>query len=298
MKKQIYLIFSIFLISVFCVNISIAGEKSKKEEKKAIRKARNKYLGLGLGFSYSKVIDKATSPLLYKGFGFPYVSLNYFVHSDKRIKSLEIDFAFNMLHTRTETPWYDPQIFSGNTAIRYNILYRIKKIYKNRINWYVGPEFNINNHFRVNYKYGNSAFNFDSYMGFGFATRFEFPFSYKSKKMKIWFMKFNRRDRNLRLSWQFSMPVINMIIRPSYVTITNFIDPDLQASVAGDQVSSGFFVPLNIRSQTELYYILHNQNMLKLSYVWNFFHHDTGYNKVQTAFHGFYFSFIFKFNNK
>ena len=103
MKRHIYLILSIFLISVFCVNKSLAGDKTKKEAKKLERKARDKYLGLGLGFSHSKVIDKATSPLLYKGFGFPYISLNYFVHSDKRIKSLEIDFAFNQLNTRTET---------------------------------------------------------------------------------------------------------------------------------------------------------------------------------------------------
>jgi len=266
--------------------------------KKAERKARDKYLGLGLGMSYIKVTDNTTSPLMYKGLQFPAAKLDYLVHSVKIIKTLETDFSFGWLSTRTETPWYDPTNTSYFVAIRYNILYNIKKPANGKINLYVGPELNINGHFRVNYKYGNSAFTFDNYNGVGVATRVEFPFSYTSKKVKVWFMNFNRRDRTLRLSWQLSMPLVSYMIRPTYVTITNFIDPDLQSKITSDHTDGGFFVPLNIRSQAELYYILHNQNMLKLSYIWNYYHHDPGYNKVQSAYHGFLFSFVFKFNQQ
>ena len=160
----------------------------------------------------------------------------------------------------------------------------------------LGPELNINGHFRVNYKYGNSAFTFDNYNGLGIASQFEFPFSYKAKKVKVWFMNFNRRDRDLRLSWQLSSPIVSFMIRPTYVTITNFIDPDLQSKITADHVSGGFFVPFNLRSQTDLYYILHNQNQIRISYVWNFFHHDPGYNKVQSVYHGLTLSLLYKFN--
>jgi hypothetical protein len=273
-------------------------KKEKKAERKNERKARDKYLGLGLGFSYVKVTDNATSPLLYKGFNFPFASIDYLVHSDKRIKTLEAGFSFGWLKTRTETPWYDPRMTSYLVSIRYNILYRVKQLLQNRVNWYVGPEFNINGHFRVNYKYGNSAFTFDNYNGIGVATRFEFPFGYKNKDCKFLGINFHRRDRDLRLSWQLSMPIASYLIRPTYVTITNFIDPDLQTKITPDHTTGGFFIPFNIRSQTELYYILHNQNMLKISYIWNFYSHDPGYNKVQSAYHGFLFSFVTKFNYK
>lgn len=295
-KKSCVLLLLLFTFSL----VYSQEEKPAKDKiaKKMIRKARDRYLGLGLGFSYMKVTDNTTSPLMYKGVQFPYAKLDYLIHSKDRIKTLETEFSFGWLNTRTETPWYDPQNTSYLVVIRYNILYRFMSIAKDKINWYLGPEFNINGHFRVNYKYGNSAFTFDNYNGVGVATRFEFPFSYKSRKVKIWFMKFNRRDRNLRLSWQLSAPIVSFMIRPTYVTITNFIDPDLQTRVTSENTDGGFFVPLNIRSQTELYYELHNQNMLKLSYIWNFYNHDPGYNKVQSAYHGFLFSFIFKFNNK
>ena len=220
------------------------------------------------------------------------------MHSEKIIKTLESDFSFGSLRTRTSTPWYDPTNTSFFLSLRFNILFNVKKLANDRINWYVGPEFNINGHFRINYKYGNSALNFDNYNGIGVATRFELPLRYSSKKVKLWFMKFNRRDRDLRLSWQLSTPVLSYLVRPTFVTITNFIDPELQASITPDNTDTGFFVPLNLRSQTELYYILHNQNMLKLSYIWNFYHYNPGYNKVQSAYQGFLFSFIFKFNQK
>lgn len=274
------------------------SEPSKSELKKAERKARDKYLGFGLGMAYVKVIDNATSPLLYKGLVFPATKVDYLVHSERIIKTLEAEFSFGNLYSRTETPWYDPANTSYFASIRFNILYSIKKFAKDRINWYIGPELNINGHFRVNYKYGNSAFTFDNYNGIGVASRMEYPFRWKSKKVKAWFMNFNRRDRELRLSWQLSVPVVSYMIRPTYVTITNFIDPNLQAKVTSENTDGGLFVPLNIRSQTELYYILHNQNMLKLSYIWNFYNHDPGYNKVQSAYHGFLFSFTFKFNNQ
>ncbi|MEZ5083988.1 MAG: hypothetical protein R2750_11150 [Bacteroidales bacterium] len=289
------------LVFLFAFSLIYAQEENPDENKttkKMIRKARDRYLGLGLGFSYMKVIDNTTSPLLYKGLQFPYAKLDYLVHSENRIKTLETEFSFGWLNTRTETPWYDPQNTSYLLIIRYNILYRLRSVLKDKINWYLGPEFNINGQFRVNYKYGNSAFTFDNYNGVGVATRFEFPFSYSARKVKIWFMNFNRRDRNLRLSWQLSTPVVSFMIRPTYVTITNFIDPDLQTKITSENTDGGFFVPLNIRSQTELFYELHNQNMFKLSYIWNFYNHDPGYNKVQSAYHGFLFSFIFKFNNK
>lgn len=297
MVKKAFVLLALFFAFSFIYaqdTVSI----TKKEANKMVRKARDRYLGLGLGTNDIKVIDNTTSPLLYKGFQFPYAKLDYLIHSTVRIKTLESEFSFGWLSTRTQTPWYDPQNTSYLVVIRYTILYRVRTLANDKINWYLGPEFNLNGHFRVNYKYGNSAFTFDNYNGIGAATRVEFPFSYKARKVSIWFMNFNRRDRNLRLSWQLSAPFVSFMIRPTYVTITNFIDPDLQRKITSENTDGGFFVPLNIRSQAELYYELHNENMFKLSYIWNFYNHDPGYNKVQSAYHGFLFSFIFKFNHK
>ena len=292
-KHFIVVIFTLFAVQGITQQQS---EEPDAPSKKQIRKARDKYLAIGSGLSYVKVIDNATSPLLYRGLQPGNASLGYLVHSEERIKHIDVDFNFGWLKTRTETPWYDPRNTSYRIAIRHNILYRLQPEIFNKVSWYIGPELNINGHFRINYKYGNSAFTFDNYNGIGIATQFEYAFGYKSRELKFWFIKINRRDRDLRLSWQLSTPVISFMIRPNYVTITNFIDPELQTKITADHIDGGFFVPFNLRSQTDLYYILHNQNMLKISYTWNFYHHDPGFNKVQSAYHGWFFSFVFKFN--
>ncbi len=298
MKNKFLTVLFLCLI-VFLISRPVhAGDRDKHELRKSERKARDKYLGLGIGSSFIKVRDEATSPLLYKGFEVPFVSLGYLTHSEKVIKTLETDFSFGWLKTRTQTPWYDQRNTSYYLAIRYNWLYRLPFLKEKKIRWYLGPELNINGHFRVNFKFDNSAFTFDNYNGIGFANRFELPFGYKSSEFKFLGIHFKRRDRNLRLSWQLSMPLASFVIRPTYVTITNFIDPELQRKITPEQVTGGIFIPFAVRSQTELYYLLHNGNMFKLSYVWSYFSHDPGYNKVQTAFHGLLFSFIFKFNYK
>lgn len=296
MKKSLLSIISIFFLILLIAVPGYSMDKERRQQKKLERKSRDKYFGLGLGCSYMKVIDNATSPLLYKGLNIPFVSLGYLTHSDRIIKTFETDFAYGKLKTRTETPWYDPRNTSYYIAFRYDILYRIIKFEKLNVNWYLGPEINSNSHFRINYKYENSAFNFDNYNGIGIASRFELPFSYKSAQFKFLGLNFKRRDRNLRLSWQLSVPVFSLMIRPTYVTITNFIDPELQTKITSDNTDGGFMVPLNLRSQTELHYKLHNGNMFRIAYIWNFYSHDPGYNKVQSAFHAFCFSFIFKFN--
>lgn len=239
----IFLLFISFLLfSPTSANFCEAQDTLNiKEARKLKHKARDKYVYFGLGFSYIKVTDKNTSPLMYKGLQMPYTSIGYLNHSSKKIQSIEIDFSFGFLKSRTKTPWYSAQNMSFYTNIRYDILYSIRSFARERINWYIGPEFNINGHFRINDKYGNSAFNFDSYAGAGFVTRFELPFSWKGRTYKFLGKDRNRRDRNLRLSWQLSTPVVSLLIRPTYVTITNFIDPELQTKITKENTSGGFF---------------------------------------------------------
>jgi len=259
---------------------SIPADKEKKEARKLEKKTRERFLGLGIGFSHVKVMDQATSPLLYKGIEFPFLSLGYLTHSYRIVRTFEIDFSAGSLKTRTETDWQDTKNSSYYIVMRYNQLYRVRPILHDKVNWYLGPEANFNGHIRHNIKYENSAVTYDTYFGLGISNRFEFPFHIKKRK--------------LRLSWQLSIPVVGFVIRPSYVTIPHYFDSNIFSSLS---TKGGFFTPFNIRSQTELFWVLKNQNMFKLSYIWNFYNHNPGYNKVQSAFHGLCFSFIFKFNH-
>jgi hypothetical protein len=123
----------------------------------------------------------------------------------------------------------------------------------------------------------------------------EFPFNYESKDCKFLGMKLHRRDRKLLLSWKLYVPVFTSIYRPNYVSILNFIDPETSVFKT-ENLHSGIFTFLEIQSDIELYYFLHNGNILKLSYLWEYHQYRPGTNDVQGAMNGLGFSFVFKFN--
>jgi hypothetical protein len=123
----------------------------------------------------------------------------------------------------------------------------------------------------------------------------EFPFNYESKDCKFLGMKLHRRDRKLLLSWKLYVPVFTSIYRPNYVSILNFIDPETSVFKT-ENLHSGIFTFLEIQSDIELYYFLHNGNILKLSYLWEYHQYKPGANDVRGAMNGLGFSFVFKFN--
>lgn len=293
---------SLFLLfcSLFLIQTGFSQETKadKKARKKTERKARDKYLSSGLGVVKMSAKDYATSPLLYSGatgFG----NLEYLIHSDKLIKTFGLSLGSGTL--KTDKDDHPNLTRSSATGIyfdfRFLYLMKIMKLADDRVTWYIGPGLDFTNYSRINFKYGNSAYNYEYMLDLGFASRIEFPFGYKSKDCKFLGMKFHRRDRQYRLSWQLYLPVIGTIYRPGYVTITNFSNPD-EPVFNANNLSTVVFKFLQISSNVELFYLLHNGNMLKLSYLWEYYQFNPGFNKVQGALNGVYFSFIFKFNEK
>lgn len=291
-KRFIALTISFVLLLVF-VGHAQQNETDKRVLKKAERKARDKYLNAGAGIVKMSTKDQATSPLLYSG-PTAMLKLEYLVHSEKLIKTFDISGGVGYLRT-------DKNLASGNAAglyfnFRFNHLHKAFQIGDEKVKGYLGGAVDFTNFSRINYKFGNALYNYEYMFSLGLAGRFELPFSYQSKDFKFLGMKFHRRNRKLRLSWQMYLPVLTTIYRPNYVSILNFADPETSL-VNSENFKSGLFTYFQFHSELELYYILHNNNMLKLSYLWEFHQYDPGYNKVQGALNGIYFSFILRLNN-
>lgn len=294
-----------YLFSIILLFCSLAGttaysqdsKAEKKLKKKTERKARDKSLSSGFGVFKMSAKDKATSPLLYSGpagFG----NLQYLVHSEKLIKTFDLSVGGGTLKTGKETHYGLTRGYATGVYFNFRFLHfwKVMQFAKDKLTWYIAPGIDFTNYSRINFKYGNSAYNYEYMLNIGAGSRIEFPFGYKSRECKFLGMKFRRRDRQYRLSWQVYLPVVGTIFRPGYVSITNFSNPE--ESVFNSAVlKTGVFKYFEISSNIELFYILHNGNMLKLSYLWEYYQFNPGFNKVQGALNGVYFSFVFKFNN-
>ena len=280
------------------INLSFAqeSETDRKQRKKIERKARDKSLNAGFGFAKMSAKDKATSPLLYSGM-IVLGNLEYLVHSDKLIKTFDLSLGAGILRTDKDTHYGLTRGYGGSIYFnfRFTHLHWLLQKKNKKIKWYLGPAFDFSNFSRFNFKYGNSLYNYEYMAGIGLSNRFEFPFSYSSKDFKFLGLKMHRRDRDLVLSWQLFIPVFTSVYRPGYVTILNFADPETSLFVP-ENLKTGIFTYFHVSSEVELFYKLHNRNMLKLTYLWEFYQYDPGYNKVQGAINGLYFSFVFKFN--
>ncbi len=291
--------FLLMFLSVLFLQQNIVAQETKQERKnrkKTERKARNKYLGAGIGLAKMSAKDKATSPLLYTG-PTAIANLDYLVHSDKLIKTVEFAAGASMLLTDEDTHYGLTRSYAYGLYFNFRFTHNFKaaQFAKNKVSWYVGPGLNFTNFSRINQKYGNSMFNYEYMSGIGLSSRMEFPFSYKSKDFKFLGLKLHRRDRDLRLNWKLYFPVFTSIYRPGYVVVPNFIDPETELFTS-ENLKTGIFTFLQIQSEINLHYLLHNGNMLRLSYLWEYYQYKPGNNNVQGAINGFRFSFVFKFN--
>ncbi len=294
-----YISFLLLLCSLFIFQTGFSQETKadKKLRRKTERKARDKYLSSGFGVTKMSAKDKATSPLLYSGpAGF--ANLEYLIHSEKLIKTFDLSAGGGTLKTDKDNHHNLTRGYATGIYFNFRFLYLIKivKFAKDKVTWYIGPGLDLTNYSRINFKYGNSAYNYEYMLDIGIASRIEFPFGHQSKECKFLGMKFRRRYRQYRLSWQLYMPVAGSIFRPGYVSITNFSAPE-ESVFNSTILQTGVFKYFELSSNIELFYILHNGNMLKLSYLWEYYRFNPGFNKVQGALNGIYFSFVFKFNS-
>ena len=277
-------------------NIAQETKQERKTRKKTERKARNKFLGTAIGLAKMSVKDKATSPLLYTG---PTAigGFDYLVHSDKLIKTVEFAAGASALLTNKDTHYGLTRSYAYGFYFNFRFThnFNVFQFANDKVSWYVGPGLNFTNFSRINPKYGNSMFNYEYMSGIGASSRIELPFSYKSKDFKFLGLKFHRRDRDLRLSWKLYVPVFTSIYRPGYVVVSNFIDPETELFYS-ENLKTGIFTFLQIQSEINLHYILHNGNILRFSYLWEYYQYRPGSNNVQGAMNGLSFGFLFKFN--
>ena len=298
MKKKAVIIFLIIFSSIFVFSqsskrdsIKIA-KKTFKENKKRLRKQRNRYLLFNLGSGISKLKEQTVSPLLYKG------SSNNFGISYLRLEKRKINY-YNFNLSLASLNIANSELYQGNSSVLYNpslnfySLYGISNI-KNKLFFYFGWHLNNFSDIYINSKYMNSALVLSVFSETGVTGRIDLPFSWKAKNGKFLFIKTNRKDRQLRLSWMFGIPLFSHIIRPEYAGITNFVDGSSSIPLSPSISLTGKYIYFD--SKIDLLYELGNFNMIKLSYNWDFLHYDPGFNKIQSANHYFNLSFVIKLN--
>lgn len=252
------------------------------------------FLEIGLGTDYHAVRDKGTSPLTYEGL-LPAIHLQYFI-SNKRFMFI-IDENFYVGNLRTRNYDYDDKniALSYNNELSFSTLYNVKNYKSSTL--YFGGEFGTIANIRLNEKFNNANLNYEIMASLAPSAMLEYRTSWNGGKINLGFFTLKKRDRNFKLQYGLSLPLITTILRPGFVTISDFVDNNsLPVEMENVRVAS-FDHLFVVKNKFNLYYVLYNNNLLKLNYTLNYFSFYRDFNPVKGFNSAFFVSIVFRFSN-
>jgi hypothetical protein len=280
--------FLLSLVLAFSVSFEVIAQTGDTIYKKKI----NHFLEVGLGLDYHAVRDKGTSPLTYRGL-LPSIHLQYFIRNDRFLGILDENFHIGSIYSRESSG--KSKAVSYNNTLSFNSLFKVQRGEKYR--FLLGGELGSLANVRVNDRFSNADLNYDIMVFLAPSAMVEFNTFHKGGKMDLGLFSMSKRPREFKFQYAAAVPVFTALLRPGFVTINDFVD-DNSLTMEPENTS---FVSFNhlfvIKNRFTLYYILHNENMIKFNYNFDYFSYYRGYNPVKGFHSGFMLSLVFRFNN-
>lgn len=259
--------------------------------------SRAQFLQIGINGGWFSVRDYATSPLIYRGF-LPGPQIGFSLEARKMEAWLNFDFSYGKQTTRNY-PETD-----ANSAKAYNNYLNLTLARKFNIgNWtktklLVGGNLELIANFRDNLKFNNANFNWEGFGAVGPMILFQKTWDFRSKQINMGLFRWPFRERTIKISTSFSVPMITAVSRPLYATISDFVDGISPTFSMKDLKYASFHTFFNIDSHTRISYFLHNGNRLLFSYHWYYYNYHPADNKVSGVAGLFSLSFLFRLNKK
>ncbi|MEM9857453.1 MAG: hypothetical protein AAF843_08860 [Bacteroidota bacterium] len=240
-----------------------------------------RYLSLGFGSAYLKLNDEHMSPLNYNG-GSIYAQLGAFKRKKNSIRNLAIGGSYITLGPMEDNREIDPRGQYLQLDINYAQHWYVKSLFNKTVRWYAGGKLNSHSNIRLNEQLDGAFITFLFSNGV-----------YASSLME---REVHISGRPVTISWQMDLPVVNHLIRPNYLNIYDFVNPegdwlDERLEDSNWRTINSF---TNIVSTISLIYPLSTSNALRLSYEWDFYCVRTGL-PATSATHSFIFAFLFHY---
>jgi hypothetical protein len=267
---------------------SVYGQDAKKQRK------FNHFLELGLGLNYHAVRDLGTSPLTYTGFQ-PAFHLQYFFANQKFMGIVDENFYIGKLKTRNFSSKDDNKAHSYNNELSFSAFYNYRN-YRNS-SLFFGGELGTLVNIRLNDKFNNANLNYEFFVSLSPSLLYEYRSSWSAGKLNLGLFSVNKRDRSFKFQYGLTIPVFTTLLRPGFITISDFVNEN-NLMVEMENIKFVSFDRLFvIKNKFNFYYILHNNNMLKFNYVFNYYSYYQNLNPVKGFNSAFFVSIVFRFTN-
>jgi hypothetical protein len=283
-KKRLYAI----RIGVLCLFLSIGA--SAYAQKDSVDKAElidqvnlplERYLYLGTGFSAVKLHDDHVSPLNYLGATFD-LHLGNYKRKGFSIREFGLSGGLATLSPKEDNREIDPTGQYYRVDLMYRRLWHIKPVFDRATQWYLGGKVLSRSEIRLNPQLDGSFITFLFANGVHFSSALERDFDLFGKNWRVYGI--------------LDLPFLNHTIRPSYLNIYDFVNPEfdwLKERIDDSNIRS-IFSYSNINTTLGLQYPIRGGNVLQLQYNWDFYRIDSRL-PASNATHTVRFSFFFNY---
>lgn len=251
----------------------------------------NNFFRISIDIKSYKFLDQQTSALSYEGI-IPGLQLAY--ESNKAQQQYGINLIANYGSVIGKTKYANYIANQGYFSLDGFYIHKFSKDSK-KFRIFAGLSIQHQACLHYNQNLQNASFTLSIINHLDLNANFERDFSWKSKSINLWFIKFKRRDRKVKTSLNIKVPIFFQNYRSPYATISDFSDGENLWSLK----KSNYFIfskAIMLETNASLSYYLHNGNALRLSYHWQAFRFSDQFFSYQAAYHGFSFSILMKLN--
>ncbi len=269
------------LLCLFLMTLSKSWGQEKVSSDSVLNLPTNRYLTLGLGSTSIRLKDDHMSPLNYYG-GTINLNLGAYKRKKQSIRTFSLGATYTNTQPRSDSREIDPRSKYFRLDLSYAQQHYVRSFWKDQLRWYVGGKIRSHSNIRINPQLDGGMITFLFANGL-------FASSVLEREVRV-------SSRPLTIGWQLDLPVINHVIRPSYLNIYDFVNPqnDWLEERLEDSKWRGIGSYTNLTSTIYLLYPISSSNVLRFGYEWDFYQVD-GVLSATSATNTFLFSLLFHF---
>jgi len=244
--------------------------------------ALSRFISTGMGTLKVDLRDDHMSPMKYSNtFLTPYLSYEK-EKAGKLLSSLELYGALGNIRSENSTEERPMKGKYYRLDIEYAYLRFMDHIINERYRWFLGGNYHFHGNVRLNEQLDTSFITFIFLNGLSLSNMVE--------------RDLQMLNRSVKIRYRLELPLVTHVIRPNYLNIYNYLDPENDWLVERLQDSELLLAGkmFRMKSRLELLYPIKSDNNLKFTYAWDYYSLSDKLH-AKAAGHQFLFTYMLYF---
>ncbi len=280
--KLLYsILWRICLLAIIMSHFDGFGQETSASKTPKQKSEIKRYLVSSMIIKSLQLRDEHMSPVTYFG-SVVTPGLGFIKFKPNGISEFSFDVGIGSIQAKNGTEQLPMRGSYYRLDIHYSYLKYVKNVFKGKYRWYLGGKFKSHTNIRLNEQLDTGFITFILANGFSLSSALE-------RDLKLF-------NRNVKFIFQADLPLVSHVIRPNYLNIYNYIDPEndwvSERFRDSDWLAIGKYT--NIETRLSMLYPVRSGNYLKLSYGWAYYAVNNKL-KARNASHEFGLAFLFNF---